>query len=75
MKQHTILPDEKYVLNLNFALVLATKYIHDCKLRSQRIPFPSFLVLLRQELSSEEQICIKNQKKQVIIEKQCWLYD
>ena len=70
-----ILSSEKYVLNLNFILVLAKKYIHDCKMTSQNITFLSFLVLLRQELSFEEQICIKNQREQDFIEKWFWLYD
>ena len=51
-------------LNLNFILVLAKKYIHDCKMTSQNITFLSFLVLLHQELSFEEQICTKNQREQ-----------
>ena len=70
-----ILSSEKYVLNLNFILVLAKNYIHDCKMTSQNITFLSFLVLLRQELSFEEQICIKNQREQDFIEKWFWLYD
>ena len=70
-----ILSSEKYVLNLNFILVLAKKYIHDCKMKSPNITFLSFLVLLRQELSFEEQICIKNQREQDFIEKWFWLYD
>ena len=70
-----ILSSEKYVLNWNYILVLAKKYIHDCKMKSQNITFLSFLVLLRQELSFEEQICIKNQREQDFIEKWFWLYD
>ena len=70
-----ILSTEKYVLNLNFILVLAKKYIHDCKIKSQNTTFLSFLVLLRQELSLEEQICIKNQREQDFIKKWYWLYD
>ena len=70
-----ILSGEKYVLNLNFILVLAKKYIHDCKMKSQNITFLSFLVLLCQELSFEEQICIKIQREQDFIEKWFWLYD
>ena len=70
-----ILSSEKYVLNLNFISVLAKKYIHDCKMTSQNITFLSFLVLLRQELSFEEHICIKIQREQDFIEKCFWLYD
>ena len=44
-------------------------------MKSQHITFLSFLVLLRQELSFEEQICIKNQREQDFIEKWFWLYD
>ena len=70
-----ILSSKKYVLNLNFILDLAKKYIRDYKMTSQNISFLSFLVLLRQELSFEEQICIKNQREQDFIEKWFWLYD
>ena len=51
---------ENILLNLNFILLIAKTYIHDCKITNQNIPFLSFLVLLRQELYYEEQICIKN---------------
>ena len=44
-------------------------------MKSQNITLLSFLVLLRQELSFKEQICIKNQREQDFIEKWCWLYD
>ena len=70
-----IFSSKKYVLNLNFILVIAKKCIHYCKLTSQDVTFVSFLVLLRQELSFDEQICIKNQREQDFIEKWFWLYD
>ena len=66
---------ENVVFNLNFALLFAKKYIHDCKMTNQNIAFHSLLVLLRQELYYEEQICIKNQCEQEFIDKWTWLYD
>ena len=66
---------ENALFNLNFVLLFAKKYIHDCKMTNQSIAFLSFLVLLRQELYYEEQICIKNQCEQEFIDKWAWFYD
>ena len=66
---------ENALFNLNFVLLFAEKYIHDCKMTNQNIAFLSFLVLLRHELYYEEQICIKNQCEQEFINKWAWLYD
>ena len=66
---------ENVLFNLNFVLLFAKKYIHDCKMTNQNIAFLSFLVLFRQELYYEEQICIKNQCEQEFIDKWAWLYD
>ena len=41
---------ENALFNLNFVLLFAKKYIHDCKITNQNIAFLSFLVLLRHEL-------------------------
>ena len=70
-----IFPVENVLFNLNFVLLFAKKYIHDCKMTNQNITFLSFLVLLRQELYYEEQICIKNECEQELINKWSWLYD
>ena len=68
---------ENTLFNLNFILLLAKNYIHDCKMTNQNIAFAflSFLVLLRHELYYEEQTSIKNQCEQEFINKWAWLYD
>ena len=53
-----IFNSEKYTSHLNFIILLAKKYIHDCKMTTRPISFFSFLVLVRQELNFEKEICL-----------------
>ena len=65
----------KFTVNLNVLLLLAKQFIHDCKMINRPISFLSFLVLVRQELHFEEQICIKNQCENNFNSTWSWLYD
>ena len=62
-----VMSTENFALNLNYILLLAKKYAHNCKMTSRNIVF--LLVLLRQELYYEEQIGIQNQCEQNFIDK------
>ena len=44
---------ENILLNLNFVLLFAKKYIHDCNMTNQNIVFLSFLVLFTSKTLSQ----------------------
>ena len=68
-----ILYKYKYSVNLNAILLLAKKYIHDCKITDRPIFFLSFLVLVRQYLSFEKEICTNKDCEKKFEDMWSWL--
>ena len=59
-----ITENSKTYQTINFIVLLAKKYIHDIKITSQdnrlSISFYNYLMILKQQLQYEKEICIKN---------------
>ena len=60
---------------INFIIILLKKYINDTKFLNQTRCFMAFLLILKQSIAIERDICYKNSKEHIFEERWKWLYE